>query len=312
MAFNDHISLMDTTVIPAKLIADIKNEDARFPQFTPDGKLLLLTSDTGEEPTCYRDSSSCSSGGYASIIQIIDPETGARLNTFHPYKSDLFQYSVISPDSKLLFTGSFFGGIRVWDLQETKPTMLMELPGWAFALSPKGSVLLTDIDDQLAGIYGIASEGHLPHMYMLSGSIVPSTVNLRAEPNNDAEVIGQAKGRVRIFGRSGNYAYLPDQKGWVRADSQYLRLIGGLMMDAIPEIDPHALATAYSVPLTLSTAATTENTVNTTVSQLLVSLKLPVGNSVIMPSDVTAGLTRIEPDNAAQVSLLGVLPSIEI
>jgi WD40 repeat protein len=137
-------------------------------------------------------------------------------------------------------------------------------------------------------------------------------VNLRAEPNSDAEVIGQASGDVLVLGHSGNYAYLPDLKGWVRADPQYLRLVAGLSLDMLPEVDPLKVATALAAPIALAAETTPEPPLSVAASPSLASLNLSVDDPVIPPPAVPEGLLRIEADNAAQVALLGVLPASDI
>ena len=97
--------------------------------------------------------------------------------------------------------------------------------------SPDGTTLLLDVRQSIMA-FGIPTETR-PIWQPITGHIIPSGVNLRAEPRVSAEVIGYASGDVIISGRSSvsNAVYLPEFDGWIWSDSEYLDLGDYLMVD---------------------------------------------------------------------------------
>jgi WD40 repeat protein len=130
--------------------------------------------------------------------------------------------------------------IRLWDV--TTGIQLAELPGDAnnirhTTFSPDGATLVA-LSANFVKVYGVPTEAR--PISSVPGIIVPISVNLRAAPSLDAEIIGYVNsGTVLVGGRdeTGQFVYLIDYEGWVWSDPTYIDL-GSVAIEDLPVIEP--------------------------------------------------------------------------
>ncbi len=109
------------------------------------------------------------------------------------------------------------------------------------AFSPDGSALIVGSDTissqanfssfLLAGI----PSSLRPSWEGFEGHILPESINLRAGPSPDEEVVGTVSGDVRVVAQSenGDYYLLADEDAWVRSDPIYLEM-NQFQRDSLP------------------------------------------------------------------------------
>jgi WD40 repeat protein len=142
-----------------------------------------------------------------------------------------------SLDDNLLFTATF-EQVDIWQVATTGLTHVRTLSGGGFNLSPENTALAVNMDE-VTVIYGIPTETRPTMPFVVPADIVPSAIQVRANPDPNAEVIGSAMGRIYVGGYENNYLYVPDSGGWIRSESSYVALAYGfspaLFQDTLPE-----------------------------------------------------------------------------
>ncbi len=206
-----------------------------------------------------------------------------------------------SSDGRLLVTTSDRRGeIKLWDLQAAAIQPLLTLAGDEAFLSPDDSTLAIRMGTTWL-FYGIPTAERPRQPFVVPGEIRPSSINVRAEPDSNAEVIGAASGRVLIGGYQGGFFYLPEMGGWVRSEADYVRLpqnfspdyfadVIALELPSFTEIIPIATVQTDPPPLDLSGVD-------------LLARYTPADRT---PMPDARGLTVITPENAVDIALLDV------
>jgi WD40 repeat protein len=200
-------------------------------QFSPDGSKIAWFNQG------YRDQD--------SQLQIWDTTTRQMLAL--PEEMTLnVGMAAFGPDSSWLLVGQYETFSRMvlnaWNLTAgTRQTI--PLLGGKPTLAPDGTALAAVVNNVVL-LYGIPTPDRPVGRVLIPAEIPSEGVNLRSAPDANAPVIGTASGKVLASGQHGDFIYLADKQGWVRAGSDYITLSGALPADFLPQIDP-AEAVAY-------------------------------------------------------------------
>ncbi|GEM_PF-5017930 len=312
---NERLELWDISVEPFEKITEITDRAGSMLNFTSDNQYLIYSGGF-QKTSCDRESLGCGSrsGTSSDNIRILNIESGEFVSTATPPdNSSIGNTEFIADENLIITSGTYWNNIvHLWRLEGSEISFITSYPGREAMLSPDGSTLLVELNENFLAIFGIPSAERSVQSYITSGNIVPSSINVRSEPSIDSDIVGIVSDTVRILGRSpaGDYYYLPDYDGWVRSEPSYVQLISDLPIESIQIIDLESLQ--------LPTAPLQTNTPNTTPTLdeeepiILEELRLPVGDPVIDPNQSPLELPPINPQNAEQVSLLGVLPQSSI
>lgn len=309
---NRRIELWNISFDEPQLIAEFDEGIGYALRFSPDSRYLIY-SGGGDESFCDRESTSCAGGrsGSSEAIHIVDVNSGQIVTTQETPRNASIQNTILTSDGNLLITSSQFGSsVHLWQVEGKDLTLLATYSGWNFILSPDESTLLVELNRNFLAVYGLPSTSHPMQQYVLPAEIRPSSVNVRAEPDVNASVVGVASGTVRVVGRNADnsYVYLPDYEGWVRADSSYLDMIFDFPVEILNVLDSNStLSLPTSLPSTLTpTPYVTATPVTQTVQRLDV-LQLDV-QSVNLPQQSALDVPSINSENIGTLSLLAVLP----
>ncbi|PJF40568.1 MAG: WD40 repeat domain-containing protein [Chloroflexi bacterium] len=178
-------------------------------------------------------------------IHLWDAETGAERMTLTGHESSVSGI-LFSPDNDLLvsYDNPFLGmppSIRLWDVSTGNVMTIISIGTESniadVSFSPDGSTLMV-----LSGggvlLYGVPSDTR-PAAGTIPARIIPSSVNLRSAPSSAAEAFDVVFSQVvLVSGRdvTGQFVYLPEFDGWVRAGSTYIDL-KGIPLETLPIVE---------------------------------------------------------------------------
>lgn len=249
-----------------------------------------------------------------AVINIVDTETG-RLRTLIDYPRHLNKFA-FSSDGQLLFTAGSDGlhgndgWIQIWQWDGWVARLLTELPGYDFALSVDETMLVASISNSVVLAYGIPTAARPARPIVVTGRIVPSSINVRAKPASDAEIIGVASGQnVLVSGKKEGFFYLPAFGGWALSDPAYIQLYGNVPLSFLSEID-ETVAIAQ-LPTSTPVMPTPTPQPTATLTPTLTPGPLPTlqfTEPTVTPITPLRGLTAIKADNLSDIALLDVLP----
>lgn len=161
-------------------------------------------------------------------LQVWHLSNGTLLASYPLNHSDLYN---INPDGRFVVTTS---PLRIIDLVTMQVSVIEGYyDGETAMFDPTGSTLVVSAPTNIM-VFGIPSATR-PPWQPVTARVVPSGINVRAQPNLGAEVIGIASGEVVVSARSrGQQAvYLPDYDGWVWTNPAYLD-IDEAVLDILP------------------------------------------------------------------------------
>ncbi len=276
---DDTFEHMDTLYVPY----------SRLITFSPDNNLIVFG--------LYTNTS--------SNMRVYNREIGSFLSDI-PYS---FYRMTFSNDSRIIFSSSSYGtDYTVWlhdGDRNIKPFTELQAVD---AILDENNTTLVIYNGATLLFYGIETPTRQRQPLLVRAYIAPSSVNIRAEPKFDSEIIATAqRGMTFVGGTQDGYFYLPDYEGWVLADPQYIRLPNMMTVDdfigleivknfdeIITEIDPTntTQAPAYQA-LDLTTISSDQ------------PIDLSDNHHPIEPSN---NLTQITTDNASEIQLLDIIP----
>jgi hypothetical protein len=188
--------------------------DSQVVTFTPDSRRLVTLDDTHQ-------------------LRLRQADTGAvvaELGPANPYSRLIF-----SPDGSLLVVSD---PLRIIKLAtgEVQPLGYGFDGNWLH-FSPDGATLVVgDYFTASTLVFGIPTQVRPIQWQPTKAHIRPSSINVRSAPDENAPVIAQASGDVQVAGQNLDFVYLPEFKGWVLSDKQYLDLGSDVTTVTLPFI----------------------------------------------------------------------------
>jgi WD40 repeat protein len=189
-------------------------------------------------------------GLFGSTVRLINAADGREQAVLHGHQARVYQVA-FNRGGNLLITAAYDETIRLWGWDGRRVTLLNTLPGTNFALSPDETSLAAALVGRVVVLYGVPTDQRPPQPFVVPAQIVPSSVNVRVDPQAAAPTKATARrGHVLVGARdaAGQYVYVLDYGGWIRAGAPFIRFDAPLPLDWLAVLDTQQSATLLPLP----------------------------------------------------------------